>query len=390
MRILILSFYFPPDLSAGSFRAKALVQALLDADSELEVDVVTTLPNRYSSFSSEATADEKLPRVTIHRVALPAHRSGMRDQARAFLTFMWRAIDFVHAKRYDLVFGTSSRLMTAALAAHVARRLKAPLYLDIRDIFVDTIKDVLPRRLAKLAEPVFSRIERVVVRRAVNINLVSKGFEPYFMNRYPNQSLTFFSNGVDDEFIEMPKTYREPIEGATLTVLYAGNIGEGQGLHNILPELALGMGTRVRFRVLGDGGRRAALEKAFAASGNSNVTILPPVKRDELLKEYDAADVLFLHLNDHDAFQKVLPSKLFEYAATGKPIWAGIAGYSAQFARSQIKNIAIFAPCQASEAEAAFAGLRIGYTDRSEFIKKYKRSSIMKLMALDVLNYMEN
>jgi hypothetical protein len=49
---------------------------------------------------------------------------------------------------YDLVLATSSRLMTAALGALIARRKRARLYLDIRDIFVDTIGDVSPGPLA--------------------------------------------------------------------------------------------------------------------------------------------------------------------------------------------------------------------------------------------------
>ena len=50
MRILILSFYFPPDLSAGSFRTKSLTDALIrSTDDELEIEVITTLPNRYSN-----------------------------------------------------------------------------------------------------------------------------------------------------------------------------------------------------------------------------------------------------------------------------------------------------------------------------------------------------
>ena len=51
MRILLLSFYYPPDLSAGSFRAAALVKALTQAGSTgLTIDVLTTVPNRYKSF----------------------------------------------------------------------------------------------------------------------------------------------------------------------------------------------------------------------------------------------------------------------------------------------------------------------------------------------------
>src|SRR6185503_3990510 len=59
-------------------------------------------------------------------------------------------------RSYDLVYATSSRLLTAALGGLVARRTNAVLYLDIRDIFVDTINDVLPAPLARLAGPVFT------------------------------------------------------------------------------------------------------------------------------------------------------------------------------------------------------------------------------------------
>ena len=48
-----------------------------------------------------------------------------------------------------------------------------------------------------------------------------------------------------------------------------------------------------------------------------------------------STDVLFLHLNDYSAFRKVIPSKIFEYAATGKPIVAGVSGYAAEFLRHE-------------------------------------------------------
>ena len=44
----------------------------------------------------------------------------------------------------------------------------------------------------------------------------------------------------------------------------------------------------------------------------------------ELLNYYNQANILFLHLNSIKAFEKVLPSKIFEYAASNKPILAGV------------------------------------------------------------------
>lgn len=85
MKILLLSFYFHPDLSAGSFRTSALVSALLGALPEnSQLEVITTQPNRYSSFSLEAPLLEKHSRLIIHRIPIFQHNSGMLDQSRAF------------------------------------------------------------------------------------------------------------------------------------------------------------------------------------------------------------------------------------------------------------------------------------------------------------------
>lgn len=386
MKLLILSFYYHPDLSAGSFRTNALVKALLEQlPADTQIELITTLPNRYSSFTSDAPEYEVHPRLTVHRVALPAHQSGMIDQSRAFLSYARGVLKLVKGKQYDLVYATSSRLMTAALGAFAASRLRASLYLDIRDIFVDTIKDVLPRKVTLFLKPVFSLLESWTIRRADKVNLVSAGFLPYFNSRYPKQQFSLFTNGIDEEFIQAQP--RADVESGSdvLDVVYAGNMGEGQGLHAIIPSLAKRFEGRLRFRLIGDGGRRKQLADSLLAAGCSNVELLAPVNRDALIDEYKAADVLFLHLNDHDAFRKVLPSKLFEYAALGKPIWAGVAGYASDFVNTNISNAVTFSPCCAEEAVKSFEQLELRTVARADFVERFSRANIMKDMARDVM-----
>ena len=66
LKILVLSFYFKPDLSAGSFRATALVDALKEImPIDGQIDVLSTSPNRYSSFVVEAFSEEKSPGLHI-------------------------------------------------------------------------------------------------------------------------------------------------------------------------------------------------------------------------------------------------------------------------------------------------------------------------------------
>jgi glycosyltransferase involved in cell wall biosynthesis len=309
----------------------------------------------------------------------------MRNQARAFGHFARESLAITRGRNYDLVFATSSRLMTAALGALIARRQRAPLYLDLRDIFVDTIRDILPGYAAWPLGYFFSMVESWTVRRAQRLNLVSRGFEGYFRRRYGDRSFSWFTNGIDDEFLEAAPANVAAANSPLATILYAGNIGEGQQLHEILPGLARALESRARFVVIGDGGRREALVRALARAGVDNVELRQPVQRSALLAAYHKADVLFLHLGAHAAFEKVLPSKLFEYAALGKPVLAGVAGYAARFVRDEICNAAVFPPGDAQSGVKAFESLELVTTPRPDFLAKYARANIVRAMADDVL-----
>lgn len=386
MKILILSFYYRPDLSAGSFRTTALVKTLKVMAPTLKIHVVTTLPNRYSSFFVEAPEMEYAAEARITRIALPMHKSGMLDQSRAYLRFARAALTIVKNERYDLVFTTSSRLMTAVLGAWIARQKKCPLYMDIRDIFVDTIKDLLPLRLTFALIPLFAFLERWSVNRAIKLNLVSGGFRDYFQKRYPAKRLSFFTNGIDEEFIEAaPKEASVLKTSRPLVALYAGNLGEGQGLHDILPKLAKHCEGRIHFKVIGDGGRKNKLLENIAAENVSNIEIHSPITRKDLMKEYREADILFLHLGNYEAFCKVLPSKIFEYGALGKPIWAGVPGFAAEFLRTELENVAIFPPCDVHSAIQVLDLLKVQDIPRKAFVSKFARSAICNEMAKDIL-----
>ncbi|ALM52818.1 hypothetical protein BJB45_18530 [Halomonas huangheensis] len=420
MNILLLSFYYPPDLSACSFRTQALLKAMLPRlPDDARIDVITTLPNRYASFSAAAPETEHGPQLSVYRVALPSHQSGMLDQARAFISYARAVNRLVKEQQYDLVVATSSRLMTATLGACIARRQSAALYLDIRDIFVENLRYVLPKGMRRLGSAVFSPIERWTLGQADKINLVSPGFAGYFEARYPSRRFSWFTNGVDELFAsssDMGAGFKVSGSEATgnevlgneapgnevpvsevsgdkesghedrLRVVYAGNIGTGQGLDRILPELAERTAERLEFMVIGDGGGKEALREALQARRISNVQLLDPLCRDALMDEYRSADILFLHLNDMPAFLRVLPSKLFEYAATGKPIWAGLAGYAAGFVSQEIDNAVVFPPCDAVSAVQVLEQLELRPCKRDDFVACYHRARLMADMAEDILD----
>jgi hypothetical protein len=388
MNILYLSFYFEPDLCAGSFRNSPLAKELSKQGGEnCHIEVVTTQPNRYSSFKVEAKEREDVGNMSIHRIDLPSHKSGMMDQVRSFSKYFTEALKITKGKHYDLVFASSSRLFTAYLGYVIARRQRIPLYLDIRDIFVDTMNNVMKNKLIKsLLIPFLKLIEKRTFNYATHINLISAGFKPYF-SEFKSPSYSYFTNGIDDIFIGNISQPIRDNEG-DFTITYAGNIGEGQGLHKIIPQAAAGLGSGYQFKVIGDGGAKSMLVSELKRLGVTNVELLPPMSRNELLEQYNNSDFLFLHLNDYEAFEKVLPSKIFELATFNKPVVAGVGGYANRFIYENVDNVILFQPCDADSMVTKIKNYEYKNVERQEFIRKFSRDNINQDMARSILSYL--
>lgn len=386
INILILSFYFEPDLSAGSFRSTALVKALgRKLTEEDRIEVLTTRPNRYHSYQVEAPRCQEEGNIVIERIPLPSHHSGMIDQSRSFATFARQVWTRTRGRRYDLVVATSSRLMTAVLGGMVAHRVKAPLYLDIRDIFTDTMANLFAGKPHRAVLPALRFMERWTLNQADGVNLVSPGFLEHFRALRDNLDYRVFTNGIDEEFVDADFCPTATGDTSRRVILYAGNIGEGQGLDRIVPEAAERLGPAYEIWIVGDGGMRKALEVGVRDWGVTNVKLLDPVSRRELMTLYARADYLLLHLNDHDAFRKVLPSKIFEYGATGKPILAGVAGCSRQFIEENLDNAAVFDPCDVAGLVEALGTLSPTLRARKGFIQAFRRGKIIDRLADDIL-----
>lgn len=387
MKILIISFYYEPDLCAGSFRTTSFVKALKPLLNEDDsIDVVTTMPNRYSTFVIDANEIEDHNNILIKRIKIPLHISGFLDQSKSFFAYMIKTLKYVRGKKYDIVFATSSRLLSAFLGAVISKQKKIPLYLDMRDIFTDTMLSVLKESKLKSLVPLFMMIEKFTMRSAYNINFVSQGFISYFQERYGHGlRYSFYPNGIDEEFLNFNSNHAVMKDKSSkIRFTYTGNIGEGQGLEKIIPKIAQKY-PNIEFCIIGDGGTKKVLHECTAHI--RNVKLIDPVNRVELVKYYENSDYLFLQLNDYGAFKKVLPSKIFEYAATYKPIIAGVDGYAKDFIKEYLPDSLIYKPCDIDDFCKKFDSFdaTVDIDNRRNFINQFSRKGIMDKMAKDFL-----
>ena len=388
MKILFLTYYFEPDLCAGSFRNTSLFKELVkNVPTGATIDVITTFPNRYDSFEAVAKDKESYnENVIINRIQLPKHGSGLKGQIVSFKHFYLQATKLAKGQNYDIVYASSSRLFTAFLGSRLARKNKAKLYLDIRDIFRESITEIFNSNIVKQVLNIFLKpVEKYTFGRANHINLVSKGFQSYFA-RYKQASFTYFTNGIDQVFINQFEKNTSPTSlDHEKTLIYAGNMGEGQGLDKIIP-LAASKLPDFKFILIGDGGTKSRLINEIERLNLSNVELCEPISRDELIEKYQSAGYLFLHLNDYKAFERVLPSKLFEYATFNKPIVAGVGGYATQFIKEELPDTLLFDPVDVNGLVKVIKEFGGKVENKSDFVKKYDRSTINKTMSKSIVN----
>jgi hypothetical protein len=392
-RIVFLSHFFEPDLSAGAFRNTSLAKQLaeLARQKDCMVEVYTSTPNRFESYQPDSVLEEDLGNLHIHRIKTRTFGTKKIRAVTAYLDFFLKVMSMNRGREADLVYASSSKLLNAYLGYRLAKRSSTRLYLDIRDLFVLNMHEIVSSRLFKvILIPFLKYLEGKAFHYASHINLVSGGFKPLFKG-YPQAAITEYTNGIDDMFLEHGMDC-EPGWGETggiRTILYAGNIGDGQGLYKIIPRVAHLLGEGYRFIVYGDGGQKGLLENELSRLKVGNVRILQPIPRSELIRAYCKADYLFIHLNDYKAFEKVLPSKIFELAAFPKPLIAGVGGFPKSFIESEIPHSFVFAP---GDAEAMAEGVRnfpLGQPiERKAFIDKYRRSNINREMAGSILQYL--
>lgn len=394
-RILYLTYYFRPDLCAGSFRNSPLAETLAKeaAKSGVSVDVYTTIPNRYQRFDHPYEPVETLGNLTIYRLEVPRHQSGQLDQMRSFTTYYRQVMSSTREKEVDLVFASSSRFFTSWLGYRMARKKNVPLYVDVRDIFSETLRDLSGNPITRsIGSRLVHLLEKRVYNYSSHINLISEGFLPSF-DSYPKEKITTYTHGIDPAFTNLPQNnfVNEENFNKKIEILYAGNIGHAQALHEILPDIAKALKETHRFTVIGDGSAREILKKVCEQQKLFNVNILDPVQRETLVSHYKDADIFFLNLKDIGVFNKVLPSKLFEYGAAGRPIAAGVAGYAKEFIKQHFPESNVFTPGDPDDAIRVIKEISekdhiAKKPDRNHFIKQFSRTEIDHEIAKSIMN----
>ena len=341
MKILYVSQYFPPEMGAPAARASELSQHWVSEGHE--VTVLTGFPNHptgvipheYRDKFNRLVVRERIGRVNLIRTWLfPFPNRRTHERILNYSSFCVSAgLTGLFVPRPDVVIATSPQLLVGLSGWWLAQCKRVPFVFEVRDLWPESLTAVgvgggassLYQILAKVAGFLYRHSDRVVV--------VTPAFEEYLIKHWqvPGKKISVIENGVDTQMFN-------PLAGTTLqrefsiegkfVVSYVGTMGMAHGLETIL-QAALRLrdtNPEVVFLLLGEGAEKERLMAMARQCSLPNLRFLEQQPREKIPGYICASDVCLVPLKKADVFETVIPSKMLEFMACGRPVILGVNG----------------------------------------------------------------
>ncbi|MGW5360158.1 glycosyltransferase family 4 protein [Actinopolymorpha pittospori] len=370
MKVGFITQWYDPEEGSAAVPG-SMVRALESRGHEVEV--LTGFPNYprgrvYDGYRIRPYLRERRGQTNVHRVALyPNHdRSAVKRTANYLSFAMSASVTGVrHLRSADvcLVYSTPGTVGLVGLAAH--RFFGRPFVLFIQDIWPDTVvaSGILKQGyVSERAEAALHKFSNLVYRRASRIAIISPGMRNLLIERgVPEHKIDLIYNWVDESVFHPVDraTARGGREAGGFEVMYAGNIGDVQGLEVAVEAIArLDDVPDVRLRLIGDGVAVPRLRQlATSLNVGERVIFEGPRSLRDMPQVMASSDVQLVTLKDLPLFRATMPSKLQAILATGNPVIVSAPGDSGDLARRSGAGIACAAG-DSSELAHAIRSMR--------------------------------
>jgi colanic acid biosynthesis glycosyl transferase WcaI len=330
VKLLIHSINYAPELiSTGKYNGE---MAEWLAERGHEVKVVTAPPyypawRVMKGYSAWRYQREFVAGVEVWRCPLwvPAEPSGIKRLLHLVsftvgsLPAMLKQIQW----RPDVVIVTEPPLLCVPQASFTARVSGAKAWLHVLDFELDAAIDLGMLSGGKMRR-YLHRAEKFLLRRVDQVSTISEKMRRRIVAKgVPEERSQLFLNWSDLEIVrpmardnDMRQIFDAGAED--VLVLYAGNLGEKQGLELVLDAAArLKDRPEIKFAMVGDGAAKEKLERLAHDRKLDNVRFYPVQPLERLAPMLAAGDI-HLVVQRREAADLVMPSKLTNILAAGR------------------------------------------------------------------------
>jgi colanic acid biosynthesis glycosyl transferase WcaI len=317
----------------------------------------------------------------------PAPNRGVGRRLVNHLSFAATAMaGAVGAGRADAVIVETPPLFLAASGVAIAAAKRAPLLLNVADLWPDAAIQFGALRHPAVIAPARA-LERFAYRHAAVIAVPTPGLERTLLERgHPAERLLVVPHGVDPARFPLDPGAR-PVPGR---IVYAGTIGMGHNVESLVEAARLleRDGRDFELLLVGDGAERPEVEARARELGLRSVVFAGRRPRDELPGLLASADVTVATQRDAPLLADALSTKVLEYMAAARPVVVAATGWTADVVNRA--GAGIVCPPERPEALAAAIVELSADRERAQAMgmagRRYVEANLTRAVAIDRLD----
>jgi len=295
----------------------------------------------------------------------------------------WRLLSEARRRDPDALMVTSPSVFL--LSASLLERAK-PIVIDLRDLVWEYF--LARGGTGKVVGAALQRFSLFCLRRAAAVTVTNE-HERDSLARLDIRHPVLIRNGIDRyrfDALEAIAAAGLRDGGSCLHIVYVGNVGLAQGLGTLV-RAAAGLFS-VKATIIGGGADLARVQQMVKELEADNVALTGPLKWDRVCEYYGQADVLYAQVGA--AYETAVPSKLFEYLATGRRvIFGGPEGSAVELMRGfegvwivpPDDPVSLISAIKSVEQEPLGSPLMANVTKvKSDYLREYQADRFADLM----------
>jgi glycosyltransferase involved in cell wall biosynthesis len=364
MKVLIVTYYFPPAGGAGVQRTLKFVKYLREFGWE---PVVLTAQNADYPAYDESLLKELPQDVKIYRskiiepyklykkltgkkegtssdiatLTLSENQKRKKSEVLSewirsaffvpdarmlwyfFATRLGRKI--IKNEKIDLIFSSAPPYTTHLIGHNLAKNSDLPWIADFRDSWIGWLST--PQWRPKLSRAIEKKMEKAVLRDATKILTVSKGVKEDLLSRnleLDDNRWILLPNGYDSQdFGKVSAIHKD----SRLIITYTGSMYGNRNPESLVAALEEliqtkpGLEQKLLIRLVGRVGG-PIIDRITSSPVSNLFELVPYVTHAQSLEYLLSTDFAMLIIDDAPANKGILTGKLFEYIGAGKPILA--------------------------------------------------------------------
>ncbi len=388
MKVLIVSYYYEPELGAAPSRITNLAKGLRDLGAEVEI--LTSLPNYpkgriFDGYRSRFSMNEIVDGISVYRYwtyATVSKNPLKRVFAMvAFAILLWCfAFKRGRIKSYDRIIVQTPPILVAASAVLMFKKIYSKrLILNISDLWPLSAVELGFVRNGSLMHKILGRVESFIYRNADGVMGQSDEILQHVNSMFPEKRCFLYRNLQPDGHESSSPRKR----GVRLKIVYAGLFGVAQDMLSLLRSIDF-KSLDVEMHLYGGGNQMDDI-LSYIKDGDKNIFYHGYLSKQEVSKELEKYDLSIIPLVTH--IRGAVPSKIFDLLPHGIPILFSGEGEGARIIeemgiglvaphgdyKTLALNISRFVKMSDDEYEKYVTNCLVAARDTFSFSKQMKR-----------------